>query len=935
MTRLTTLSKNEVRLFDYPPKFSFDERQSLLVVTTETRQILATFRDFESKVGFLLQLGYFKATGKFFTATQFRKKDIKFVRRILGVETFDLATYRGTVVQRHRDKILELTNWRYSDNADREQLISLARREVASQEYPKRVLARLVDMCWKHRWVVPSYRDINDLVTSCYNDVEKEILKKLETQLDDDHIEQLEELLEPIERPTIARSKIPITKLKTIDQSSQPKRIQASMTNLALFRLLYMKNQSVFAELPLNDKATLYHATWLEKADAQQLSQFTNRYKTYLHLLAFIKHQFYQRQDSAIDLFIKSVTSAKHTANKSVAQHDQDKKAARDVAVKQLCQAHLSLSIFAKGVVAITQSSGITPNEKFQKIESLVEDYLDSAHADDSHVQSLDNAVTKDLKQASYYEALSAVSLRLQRRVSTVVKHIIFDDGSSDPQLVVAPNHFKEVDGVVGPVPPLDFLKTKEKEAVFTDGTINTSLYKCLLFIHMAQAIKAGRLNLLYSYRYRAIQEYLISPEHWNAERTQILKQTGLSEYANGPNTLDDLRTQLDQKYEAVNRRYLAGNNPSMTVSSMGKCQVRTAGIAHDTHSFISSELSRQGIVPILQLLKEINQSTGFMGAFQHFSNKRVKMKLSEEILLAGVLAKGCNIGLGKLAKISTGLQVDKLRNAVNWCFSQSNIQNANRHITERIAELAIAKNYLQQPPTVHTSSDGRKVSVAQDCLHANYSFKYLGKDKGVTDYTFVDERHSLFHSRVFSASDREAAYLIDGLLDNQVPEGHIHSTDTHGYTEQIFCATHLMGISFAPRLANLGKHRLYAFSARQTYAKKDYVLLPSRPINKKLILENWDDILRFMATIKSHHTSASQLFKRLSSYTLDHPLYRALKEFGRVIKSLFILTYYEDQQLRQRIQKQLNRVELANKFSAAVFFESTAMCGALLSGLS
>ena len=76
------------------------------------------------------------------------------------------------------------------------------------------------------------------------------------------------------------------------------------------------------------------------------------------------------------------------------------------------------------------------------------------------------------------------------------------------------------------------------------------------------------------------------------------------------------------------------------------------------------------------------------------------------------------------------------------------------------------------------------------------------------------------------------------------------------------------------------------------------------------------------MATIKSRHTTASQLFKRLSSYAIDNPLYRALKEFGRIIKSQFILTYYDDVELRQQIQKQLNRIELSNKFSAAVFFD-------------
>ena len=74
-------------------------------------------------------------------------------------------------------------------------------------------------------------------------------------------------------------------------------------------------------------------------------------------------------------------------------------------------------------------------------------------------------------------------------------------------------------------------------------------------------------------------------------------------------------------------------------------------------------------------------------------------------------------------------------------------------------------------PGELHTSSEGRKVNVAVDSIHANYAFQYFGKDKGVTMYTFVDERHSLFYSTVNSASDREAAFVIDGLLQNDVGE--------------------------------------------------------------------------------------------------------------------------------------------------------------------
>ena len=81
------------------------------------------------------------------------------------------------------------------------------------------------------------------------------------------------------------------------------------------------------------------------------------------------------------------------------------------------------------------------------------------------------------------------------------------------------------------------------------------------------------------------------------------------------------------------------------------------------------------------------------------------------------------------------------------------------------------------------------------------------------------------------------------------------------------------------------------------------------------------DDILRFVATIKLGEATASQLFRRLNSYSHQHPLYKALREFGRITKSIFILRYVFDVSFRQAIEKQLNKGESSNKFSKAVSF--------------
>ncbi len=185
------------------------------------------------------------------------------------------------------------------------------------------------------------------------------------------------------------------------------------MKILALFRDHFRLLESALEEIPLSDRATDYYATWLVLADHQQLSQFPNRFKAYLHLLAFIKHQYYQRQDQAIDVLLKSVSGTQNLVKKSVNQYNQARKSERDLAIRALHQAQLTASQFANGVVSISQSDDASASEKYYKIETLVDDYLSQVDVDNmARIETLAVDIGDDLKNTSYYETLASLSAK-------------------------------------------------------------------------------------------------------------------------------------------------------------------------------------------------------------------------------------------------------------------------------------------------------------------------------------------------------------------------------------------------------------------------------------------------------------------------------------------------------------------------------------------
>ena len=108
------------------------------------------------------------------------------------------------------------------------------------------------------------------------------------------------------------------------------------------------------------------------------------------------------------------------------------------------------------------------------------------------------------------------------------------------------------------------------------------SLYKVLLFIKIAQAIKGGVLNLHHSYKYRSLDDYLIPKQFWSAHRDAYLQCADLTAVAAFQPTLRALATRIDQQYHQTNQRILAGENPHVYFRKDGSFYVRTPKVEEE-----------------------------------------------------------------------------------------------------------------------------------------------------------------------------------------------------------------------------------------------------------------------------------------------------------------------------------------------------------------
>nr|WP_275078204.1 Tn3 family transposase [Pseudovibrio axinellae] len=91
--------------------------------------------------------------------------------------------------------------------------------------------------------------------------------------------------------------------------------------------------------------------------------------------------------------------------------------------------------------------------------------------------------------------------------------------------------------------------------------------------------------------------------------------------------------------------------------------------------------------------------------------------------------------------------------------------------------------------------------------------------------------------------------------------------------------------------------------------------------INIGRIKANWNDILRLVTTIRSGQTRTSTLLAKLSAFPRQNGLALALRDIGRINRSIFLTQWWQSPQMRRNATASLNRSEAQNTLARALFF--------------
>jgi TnpA family transposase len=288
---------------------------------------------------------------------------------------------------------------------------------------------------------------------------------------------------------------------------------------------------------------------------------------------------------------------------------------------------------------------------------------------------------------------------------------------------------------------------------------------------------------------------------------------------------------------------------------------------------------------------------------------------------LGASFAYGCNLGPNQTARhVQGNITYHQLSYTNRRHVSMETLLAAIRDIINAYCRLKLPKCWGTGE---RAAADGSKFETYENNLRSEYHIRYRGY--GGIAYHHVSDQYIALFTHFISCGVWEAVYILDGLLKNtsDIQPGILHS-DTQGQSLPVFGLSYLLGIELMPRIRNWHDLKLLRPTATSTYELIDSLF--KGVADWTLIQTHWKDLMRVVLSVKAGKLMPSTLLRKLNSYSGKNRLYKAFHALGNVIRTLFLLRYVSEPDLRQQITACTNKVEEYHQFLDWVFFAKAGL---------
>jgi TnpA family transposase len=437
--------------------------------------------------------------------------------------------------------------------------------------------------------------------------------------------------------------------------------------------------------------------------------------------------------------------------------------------------------------------------------------------------------------------------------------------------------------------------------------------YELGLYQATVQGLKHGTIAIPNANRYAPMVDHLLDRSGFLNNYEDHVKRLGQQAVADGyyDPMLDRLRGGLndyDRQYDRYKKTFWVNKD-----GTLGFSRVPGQTIPKRLKR-IRKEMSRQmPQVSIFEALQDCHEWTGFLDAFKPTSGRQNMPDVERlRYVLAALYAYGCNCGPAQAAQ------------ALN-IFQNQIIYTRRRYMpTQHLMEAAsmLTQTYLQTPMAARLGNitnvlmtDSMQVRTLKKSLIARQHHRYLS-EKSTLLFQHITENFICLFTQALLCNVSEAIHMLAGTLECR--EGRkpiINISDMAGKSGLVLGLSRLMNIYPYVRVRSRNL-KLWGVDKKTRY--KNISAAIAGQINTNIIDDGWQDIMWILASIEAGTAKPIIILNHLLSQP-NHPATKALEELGKIERSLYLLRYGTDPELRRFVVRHTSHREHWNKFTRNV----------------
>ena len=237
------------------------------------------------------------------------------------------------------------------------------------------------------------------------------------------------------------------------------------------------------------------------------------------------------------------------------------------------------------------------------------------------------------------------------------------------------------------------------------------------------------------------------------------------------------------------------------------------------------------------------------------------------------------------------------------------NLREGSDIISNKIASLKVFNLLNILTDKLLAAVDGQKFETRLDTMQSRYSPKYFGLRKGIVPFSMV-LNHAPINCKIIGANEHESHYTYDIKYNNTSEvEPDAVSGDMHSINRVNFAVLGFISKLFMPNFSDQEEQVKSLRSMKHLVFYKDCFIKPTKLANRKLIIEEWENIQRIFESLAIQESTQATIISKFSSHKRYSRIKIALWEYDSILKSICLLDFIDNEIMRSQIRKTLNRV--------------------------